>query len=208
MIQKLILLMLTLFIVIHAEVTEKEQSNSSVKLIIDKNNYLEIRGLNLSEEFSPVGTKTVYKLKDLKNPLILQVGDFGTFWTSGNGLDSVSIVLHGTNKGLEVVQQSCRNYYYTTDGMSGIGKVDEVDTLYSDIKWIDLSSKKAKLYTPLEMNQKEYPNYSKHKAAQIQKKMNLGDVYHEVYDDISTHFLSIVTPTFSRELVISFVYGG
>lgn len=207
MTNKIVLLLLLLSTLSFSEETITADSTSiKIKLANPHNRYLEIKGINIDEEFGSPNLNTLLTIDSIRDKVVLEIGNFNDFWISNR--DSLEITLHGTSEDLTISQKTVRNYYDQPDGSGGIAFVDEIDSLFSPEIELEISGSSYKILTEKEIGLPEYGAEAKAKAKEIEKEYLKYESYHDLFPEISTIILYISVPDFNRkELHLSFRYG-
>lgn len=207
MTSKIVLLLLLLTTLSFSEETITADSSSiKIKLANPSDRYLEIKGINISEEFSSPNLKSLFSIDSIENKVTITIGDFVDFWISDR--DSLKITLHGSSDDLTISQKTVRNYFDQPDGSGGISFVEEIDSLFSPEVELKRSGSTYKILTEKEIGLPEYGAEVKAKEKAIEQAYLKYESYHDLFPEISTIILYISVPDFSRkELHLSFSYG-
>lgn len=180
--------------------------SSSIKIELN-GRYIEIGGINISEEFASQQVKSLFFIENIDDKVVLEIGHFNDFWLSGDR-DSLEIKLHGSAEDLYISQKTAKNYYYNQDGSGGVGFVDEIDTLFSPEKKLKRSGNTFKILSPTQIGLPEYGEADQKRAEVLKKELSQHGTYYDVFPELSTIILYVSVPDNSRkEIHLSFRYG-
>lgn len=205
--KSILLLLITSLVTFAQEEIIADSTSIKIKLANPSNRYLEIKGININEEFSFSGLRSLFSIDSIGQKIVLEIGDFNDFWLSVNR-DSLEITLHGSNEDLNISQKVALNYFYNEDGSGGVGFVEEIDTLFSLEIELQKRGNTYRILSPSQIGLPEHDSKAKEKAVAIKKRLSQHGTYYDVFPEISAIILYISVPDYNRkEIHLSLQYG-